>query len=73
MITNNKQHAAAQNKLTLLEASLAQKPDSALPDIIRETGAGQLQSLIAELRAEIEEYETSETAKADFHDGRIAL
>ena len=64
MITSNKQHAAAHNKLTLLEAPLAQKPDSALPDIIRETGAGQLQSLIAELRAEIEEYEASETAKA---------
>ena len=73
MITSNKQHAAAQNKLTLLEASLAQKPDSVLPDIIRETGAGQLQSLIAELRAEIEEYEASETAKADFHNDRIAL
>ena len=73
MITNNKQHAAAQNKLTLLEASLAQKPDSALPDIIRETGTGQLQSLIAELRAEIEEYEAAETAKSGFHDGRIAL
>ena len=73
MITNNKQHAAAQNKLTMLEASLAQKPDSALPDTIRETKAGQLQSLIAELRAEIEEYEASATAKADFHNGRIAL
>ena len=73
MITSNKQHAAAQNKLTLLEASLAQTPDSALPKIIRETSAGQLQDLIAELRAEIEEYEASETAKADFHDGRIAL
>ena len=73
MITSNKQHAAAQNKLTLLEASLAQKPDSALPDIIRETSTGQLQDLIAELRAEIEEYEASETAKADFHDKRIAL
>lgn len=73
MITNNKQHAAAHNKLTVLEASLAQKPDSALPDIIRETSAGQLQSLITELRAEIEEYEASETAKADFHDDRIAL
>ena len=73
MITNNKQHAAAQNKLTLLEASLARKPDSALPDIIRETSAGQLQSLIAELRAEIGEYEASETAKSGFHNGRIAL
>ena len=73
MITSNKQHAAVQNKLTLLEASLAQKPGSALPDIIRETGAGQLQSLIAELRAEIEEYEASETAKADFHEDPIAL
>ena len=61
MITSDKQHATTQNKLTLLEASLAQKPDSALPDIIRETGAGQLQDLIAELRAEIEEYEASET------------
>ena len=65
--------SAAQNKLAMLEASLAQKPDSALPDIIRETGAGQLQSLIAELRAEIEEYEASETAKAGFYGGRIAL
>lgn len=73
MITSNKQHAAAQNKLTLLEASLAQKPDSALPDIIRETSAGQLQSLIAELRAEIEEYEASETAKSGFHNSHIAL
>ena len=73
MITSDKQHAVAQNKLTLLEASLAQKPDSALPDTIRETNAGQLQSLIAELRAEIEEYEASATAKADFHNGRIAL
>ena len=73
MITSDKQHAAAQNKLTLLEASLAQKPDSALADIIRETNAGQLQSLIAELRAEIEEYETSEIEKSDFHNGRIAL
>lgn len=72
MIKNNK-HAAAQNKLTLLEASLAQTSDSALPDIIRETGAGQLQDLIAELRAEIEEYEASATAKADFHNDRIAL
>ena len=52
MITNNKQHAAAQNKLTLLAASLAQKPDSVLPDIIRETGSGQLQNLIVELRTE---------------------
>ena len=57
VITSNKQHAAAQNKLTMLEASLAPKPDSALPDIVRETGAGQLQDLSAELRAEIEEYE----------------
>lgn len=65
--------SAAQNKLTLLDAPLAQTPDNALPDIIRETGAGQLQSLIAELRAEIEEYEASETAKSDFHDDRIAL
>ena len=73
MITNNKQHAAAQNKLTMLEASLAQKPDSAVPDIIRETGAGQLRDLVAELRAEIEEYEALETAKADFHEDRIAL
>ena len=73
MIANNKQHMAAQNKLTMLEASLAQKPDSALPDIIRETGRGQLQGLIAELRAEIKEYEASETAKADFHNDRIAL
>ena len=73
MITNNKQQAAAQNKLTLLEASLAQKPDSALPNIIRETGAGQLRDLIVELRAEIEEYEASETAKTDFHEDRIAL
>ena len=73
MITSDKQHAAAQNKLTLLEASLAQTPDSALPDIIRETNSGQLQSLIAELRAEIEEYETSATAKSDFHNGHIAL
>ena len=72
MIANNKQHMAAQNKLTMLEASLTQKPDSALPDIIRETGRGQLQGLIAELRAEIEEYE-AETAKSGFHDGRIAL
>lgn len=73
MITNDKQHAVAQNKLTLLEAPLAHKPDNALPDIIRETGAGQLQDLIAELRAEIEEYEASATAKSDFHNGRIAL
>lgn len=73
MITSDKQHAAAQNKLTLLEASLAQKPDSALPDIIHETSAGQLQDLIAELRAEIEEYEALETAKSDFHNNRIAL
>ena len=72
MIKNNK-HAAAQNKLALLEASLAQTPDSALPDIIHETGAGQLQSLIAELRAEIEEYEASATTRADFHNDRIAL
>ena len=57
----------------MLEASLAQKPDSALPDIIRETSAGQLQDLIAELRGEIEEYEASETVKSDFHNGRIAL
>ena len=41
MITNDKQHAAAQNKLAMLEAPLAQKPDNALPDIICETGAGQ--------------------------------
>ena len=73
MIISDKQHAAAQNKLTLLEASLAQTPDSALPDIIRETSTGQLQDLIAELRAEIEEYEASETAKADFHEDPIAL
>ena len=65
--------SAAQNKLTLLEASPAQKPDSVLPDIIREASAGQLQSLIAELRAEIEEYEVSETAKSGFHNGHIAL
>ena len=58
--------SAAQNKLAMLEAHLAQKPHSALPDIIRETGAGQLQSLIAELRAETKTQAGSKSRKTHY-------
>ena len=64
--------SVAQNKLAMLEAPLAQKPDNALPDIIRETGAGQLQDLTVELRAEIKEYKSLKTAKSDLHNCLVA-
>lgn len=71
MITSDRQYAAAKEKLALLEESLAQEPDNAVPDIIRETSEGQLQSLVTEVRSEIEEYESlKSTRNPGFYDLR---
>ncbi len=63
MITSDRQYAAAKEKLALLEESLVQELDSAVPDIIRETSEGQLQSLVTEVRSEIEEYESLKSTR----------
>ena len=66
MITSNKQYATGKKKLAMLEESLAEakeQPINSVPDIIRETNEGQLQSLIDEIRAEIEEHEKLKSAK----------
>ena len=68
MITSDKQYATARKKLAMLKESLAEakeQPVNSVPDIIRETNEGQLQSLINEIRAEIEEHEKLKSTKLE--------
>ena len=65
MITSDKQYTATKEKLAMLEESLAKEPVNTVPDIIRETNEGQLQSLIAEVREEIKEYEKFKSTKLE--------
>ncbi len=65
MITSDKQYKATKEKLAMLEESLAKEPVNTAPDIIRETNEGQLQSLIAEVREEIKEYEKLKSTKLE--------
>ena len=65
MITSAKQYAVAQDKIAMLRESLDKADLGDVPEIIKETKKGQLQSLIAEMQAEIDEYETLTAAGPD--------
>ena len=65
MITSDKQYAVAKGKLAMLDESLARELDDGVPNVIRETKEGQLQSLIADVRKEIEEYEALKSTRPD--------
>jgi len=65
MITSDKQFIVAKEKLAMLQESLAKKPAKPVPDIIRETTEGQLQSLIVDVCEEIKEYEKLKSTKLE--------
>lgn len=70
MIKNDQQCKAAKEKLALLEESSARGFGVAVPDVVQETRDGQLRSLIAEIRKEIERYERSRSAGTEIRPAR---
>lgn len=57
MITSDKQYAASKKQLAMLQEALASDLKEDIPDVIKEAGKAQLEELIAEVQAEIVEYE----------------
>ncbi len=57
MITSGRQYAASQKQLAMLSEAVQARTQEDLPEVIKETGQAQLQSLIEDIGAEIREYE----------------
>ena len=57
MITSDKQYVASKKQLAMLQEALASDMKKDIPDVVKEAGKAQLAELIAEVRAEIVEYE----------------
>jgi len=57
MITSDKQYAASKKQLAMLTKSLKAPPKKNVPVLIAKAGKAQLQELIAEIRAEMKEYD----------------
>jgi len=57
MITSDKQYAASKKQLAMLTKSLKAPAKKNVPAIIAKAGKAQLQELIAEIRAEMKEYD----------------
>ena len=64
MITSDKQHRVATEKLAMLRESLAREYKRDVPDVVRRARKGQLQSLVSEVEAEVKEYEKLKSTKA---------
>jgi len=58
MITSDRQHMAAKEKLAMLQTSLKAPIKKGVPDIVAKATKGQLKELIKEVRSEIKEYES---------------
>lgn len=65
MITSQKQLTAAKEKIRLLQEGLAAPPAAGTPAILVDAARGQVEELVAEIEAEIREYETLQEMKAD--------
>jgi hypothetical protein len=57
MITSDKQYVASKKQLAMLQEALASDMKKDIPDVVKEAGKAQLEELIAEVQAEIVEYE----------------
>ena len=57
MITSDKQYVASKKQLAMLQEALASDMKKDIPDVVKEAGKAQLEELIAEVQAEIIEYE----------------
>jgi len=65
MITSQKQLTAAKEKIRLLREGLAAPPAAGAPAILVDAARGQVEELIAEIEAEIREYEALQTMNAE--------
>lgn len=65
MITSDKQYAASMEQLTMLQESLSMESDQVVPEIIKNASKEQLKSLIAEVQADIDEYEKLKSIKLE--------
>ena len=65
MITNDKQHRVATEKLTMLKESFAREYRRDVPDVVRRARKGQLESLVSEVEAEVKEYEKLKSTKPE--------
>ena len=65
MITSQKQLTAAREKVRLLQEGLAAPPAAGTPAILVDAARGQVEEMIAEIEAEIREYETLQEMNAD--------
>lgn len=57
MITSDKQYEAAKQQLSMLNDSLRAPARTDVPKIIQEVGKAQVQELMAEIKANIDEYD----------------
>jgi len=62
MIVSPQQHTATKRKLTMLEDALSAPRREGVPAAVAEAALAQTRELIAEMRAEIDEYETITTS-----------
>lgn len=65
MITSDKQYAASREQLTMLQESLSVEDNKDIPEIIKNASKEQLKSLIADIQAEIDEYEKLKSIKLE--------
>ena len=65
MITSDKQHRVASEKLAMLKESLARAYKRDVPDVVRRARKGQLESLVFEVAAEVKEYENLKSTKPE--------
>lgn len=65
MITSDKQHRVATQKLAMLQESLAREYKRDVPDVIRRVRKGQLESLVSEVETEVKEYEKLKSTKPE--------
>ena len=65
MITNDRQHRVATEKLAILKESLAREYKGDVPDVVRRARKGQLESLVSEVEAEVKEYEKLKSTKPE--------
>ena len=65
MITSDKQHRVATQKLAMLQETLAREYKRDVPDVIRRVRKGQLESLVSEVETEVKEYEKLKSTKPE--------
>lgn len=60
MIRDDKEYAASQKQLIMLEKALASDVKKGTPDMVKEAGKAQLKELIDNIQTEISEYKNSD-------------